>query len=149
MNRISSMALLLSAALTAACASFGPTVEVVSQASGSASFSLGTPSVYKSGDELAIVGRVCRRSRSTLLSPSRLRLEHVSMGGQPLETAQAGLTAIYDNPDQACTDYSVRVRWRIVQGETIRACFDRGRPCPVETPANAVIAVPATAPPTP
>lgn len=128
------------------CASPGTSVQVVTQASSSSFFTLGPPGVYKSGDALQLAGRVCRRARSTLLSPSRVRLEHVGATGAILDIAHARVAAIYANADQACTDYSTRVRWQIAESESVRACFDRARACPDDTSAKAVVNVPLAPP---
>jgi hypothetical protein len=115
---------------------------VVTEASGSPYFSLGAPGVYKADGGLQLAGRVCRRSRSTLLSPSRVRLEHVPATGEITEIAHAGIAAIYANADQPCSDYTTRVTWQMGEGDSVRACFDHGRACPVDTPVKAVVTVP-------
>jgi hypothetical protein len=126
-----------------ACAAAPSSVQVGSEASGSPYFSLGPPGVYKAGDGLRLVGRVCRRSRTTLLSPARVRIEHVAASGDVAEVAHAGVAAIYRNADQACASYAARVGWRIADGESLRACFDRVGACPRQAAVKAVVAVPA------
>jgi hypothetical protein len=128
-----------------ACATPGASVQVTSQASGSPYFSLGAPGVYKVDGGLRLAGRVCRRARTTLLSPSRIRLEHVAASGEVADVARASVAAIYRNADQACSSYAVRVAWQIADGEALRACFDRGRPCPSNSPNKALIPVPDSA----
>ena len=145
MNTLCRPAILGVAACLVGCASSGSSVEVSSQASGSAYFSLSRPGVYKVRDGLEIAGRVCRRARTTLLSPPRVRLEHLATDGATLDVAHAGVAAIYRNPENACTDYAARVAWTIADGESVRACLDRGRPCPADPAMKAVIAVPGTA----
>ena len=141
--KLGSAGTLLLASCLAACAVSGSSVEVKSEASGSSYFSLGAPAVYAAPDGLRLVGRVCRRARTTLLSPPGVRLEHIGATGDVLDVAHAGLAAIYRNVDQACTHYATRVGWRVADGESVRACFDRGRPCAPDTPVKATIAVPA------
>jgi len=138
------------AGLLGGCAATGDSVTVGSQASGSPYFSLSRPGVYKVATGLQLVGRVCRRSRSTQLSPPGVRLEHISAAGEVVESSHAGVGAIYRNADQPCSDYSARVTWQIADGETVRACFDRGHNCPADPAVKAVVAVPgapAAAPP--
>src|ERR1700744_169703 len=100
----------------AGCVSSAASFQVISQASGSSYFSLAPPGVYTSGDHLQVTGRACRRARTTLLSPSRIRLEEVTSDGAILNTAVAHLAAIYANADQPCSDYSVRVSWPLAPG---------------------------------
>ena len=136
--------ILIAAACLAACATPGSSVVVSSQASGSAYFSLSRPGVYKVQDGLELAGRVCRRARTTLLSPSRVRLEHIGASGDTIGVVHASVPPIYRREDQACSDYATRVGWRIADGESLRACFDRGRPCPADPAAKTTITVPAT-----
>lgn len=136
------MGLPIIAALLVGCGTVGSPVTVGSQASGSAYFSVSRPGVYKVASGLQLTGRVCRRSRTTLLSPPRVRLEHVSATGDIVDTTHASVGAIYRNPDQPCSDYSARVGWQIADGETVRACFDHGHSCPVDPAIRAVVAVP-------
>ncbi len=148
MTRIVAWPGLFCALVLAGCASSGAGVDITAQATGSAYFTLSRPSVYSSNGGLEIAGRVCRRARGTLLSPSRVRLEHVGAGGTVVDLARAGVPAIHRNVDQPCADYSTKVDWRMLDGESIRACFERGRACPADAASKAVIAVPA-APPAP
>jgi hypothetical protein len=107
---------LLAVLFLTACASAGTSVQVTAEATGSPYFNLERPLVYKAGDGLALAGRVCRRARGTLLSPPRVRLEHVGVAGQVLDVAHAGVPEIYRRADQACSDYSARVGWSFVEG---------------------------------
>lgn len=132
---------LLICGLLTGCAASGTSVEIVSQSSGSPYFSLGRPGVYKAGDGLRVAGRVCRRSRTTLLSPPRVRLEHLAATGEVIEVDRAAIPIIYRRADQACSNYSAHVGWKIAEGETVRACFDRGKVCPVAAETKAVIPV--------
>jgi len=138
------MVISIAAGLLAGCATVGDSVTVGSQASGSPYFYLSRPGVYKLATGLQLMGRVCRRSRATQLSPPRVRLEHVSATGDVVEISHASVGAIYRNADQPCSDYSARVGWQIADGETIRACFDHGRACPTDPAVKAVVAVPVT-----
>ena len=135
---------LLALATLAACSTTGDTVQVTSEAKGSDSFSLGTPGAYKEGSGLRLTGRVCRLARSTALSPPRIRIEHVAVSGYVTETAQASVPTIYRSTDQTCRTYSARVGWVLAEGDTVRACFDRGRACPVSADTKAAVAVPAS-----
>jgi hypothetical protein len=146
MNRapaLTPMQIVASCVALAACAAPSSSVQVVSEASSSPYFSLGAPGVYKAGEALRLVGRVCRRARTTLLTPYRVRVEHVSSTGAVIDISHAGVPAIYKYADQPCATYTARVAWTLSTGDTLRACFDRGRPCPVNAPAKAVVAVPA------
>jgi hypothetical protein len=125
-------ALFAAAGLAAACASDGTWMDVTSEASGSAYFSLSRPEVRAAADHIEISGRVCRRGRATLLSPAAVRLEHINADGLRTEVARASLAAIHRDADQACTDFATDVRWSIMAGDVVRACFDDARPCPSE-----------------
>ncbi|WCM25028.1 hypothetical protein NDN01_13115 [Sphingomonas sp. QA11] len=118
-------------------------MDIQTQASGSPYFSLGAPVAYKVENGMELAGRVCRRVRTTLLSPSGVRLEHIGVSGDRLQTAHASVGAIYRSADQACTRYVARVAWTMVDGEAVRACFDRGKACPINSPVKAVIAAPS------
>ena len=138
---------LVASTALAACSTSGETVQVTSEAKGSDSFSLGPPAAYKAGNGIHLAGRVCRLGRSTALSPPRIRLEHVAAGGGVVETSQTSVPTIYRSTDQACRTYTANLAWVLGEGDTVRACFDRGRPCPVTATAKAEIAAPAAASP--
>ena len=136
--------LLLGAAATMlGCASAPASVQIASEASASPYFSLGAPAAYKAQGGLALAGRVCRRLRITSLSPARVRLEHVTAVGEMTDIAHAGVPTIQRSSDQACRTYKTIVAWQLADGDTVRACFDHGRPCPAST-VKAIIAAPAT-----
>lgn len=122
---------------------------VESQATGSGAFSVSRPAVYKVKDRLALAGSVCRRARSTLLSPRAVRVEHVSATGAVLESGRAGLAAISRRADQACSHYSLIVDWKLADGEAVRACFDRGHPCPAKSTSTTSPPAATVAPPAP
>ncbi len=124
------------------CASPGG-VLLQSQATGSPYFSLSAPGVTPVGDRLLLQGRVCRRGRATLLSPRRVRIEHITVGATTAGIAQAYVPVIYRSADQNCVHYSTRVDWRMAEGETLRTCFDKGGPCPIDAQTKAVIAAPS------
>ena len=120
------------------------TVELTSQASGSAYFSVSRPYAYKSADGFRLTGRVCRRARTTGLSPPRVRLEHVGPEGGVLHIALARVGAIQRAGDQPCSTYLKQVDWMMATGDTVRACLDRGRACPADAPAKPITVAPAT-----
>ena len=134
---------LMGLASLGACATAGDTVQITSEAKGSDYFSLAAPGAYKYGGGLRLAGRVCRVRRSTLLSPLSIRVEHISATGGVLDTAHASAPTIYNRYDQACSSYSANVTWTLADGDTVRACFDHGRPCPVTGTSKAVVAAPA------
>ena len=125
-----------------ACATSGSSVAIGSQASGSSYFSLSRPGAYKIGRGFKVAGRVCRRARTTLLSPPRVRIEHLAATGEVLGVAHADVPAIYRRADQACSPYAATVDWAIADREALRACFERGKSCPVAAELKAVITVP-------
>ena len=134
--------LLLLVAALAACAE-GPSPQAVtSEASGSAYFRLGPPGVYKAGDGVRLIGQVCRRNRTTQLSPYRVRIEHLSPSGAVIGAIAARVPAIYRYGDRACVTYAARADWSFAPGEALRACIDRARPCSPQAPAKAVAPVP-------
>ncbi|HEY5105239.1 MAG TPA: hypothetical protein VII73_00560 [Caulobacteraceae bacterium] len=129
------------AVMLVGCATAGDSVVVNSEAAGSSYFSLGRPVVYKVHGGLELAGQACRRGRTTLLSPSRIRLEHVAVGGGVAEVAHAYLPPISRRADQPCSRYSTVAAWTFADGDAIRACFDRGHACPGAPPVK--VAVPA------
>jgi hypothetical protein len=138
------------AATLAACAAPGASVSVNAEASGTSYFSLDHPFVHKVRDGLELSGRACRRVRTTLLTPSRVRIEHLSVAGEPIQSVHAFLPQTSRRPDQPCTRYSTIAGWTLSEGETIRACFDRGHACPgapaVKIAAPAAGAAPSATP---
>ena len=120
-------------------------MKVVSQASGSPAFGLGPPGAYAAGDRLLLAGRVCRRARNTRLSPSTVRIERVDASGTVAGHVDAALPPIYRRADQACAPYSRIVSWRLAEGDSLRACFERGAACPATAETRAVVPVPAAA----
>jgi hypothetical protein len=131
-------------AVLTGCATATDAVHITSEASASPYFSIGAPAAYKAPGGLELAGRVCRRSRSTSLSPPRVRLEHLTAMGEIADVAHAGVPAIQRSSDQACRTYATKVSWQLADGDTVRACFDRGRACPTST-VKALIAAPAAA----
>jgi hypothetical protein len=119
-------------------------MDLTSQASGSAYFTLSRPYASKTHDGFRLAGRVCRRSHTTVLSPPRVRLEHLGPGGAVSETGMARIGAIYRPSDQACSSYAKEVRWTMASGDMVRACFDRGRACPADAPEKAIAVRPAS-----
>jgi hypothetical protein len=126
----------------------GAALDLNANASGSSYFSLSRPSAYKAATGMVLAGRVCRRARTTVLSPPRVRLERVGLDGAVLETASATVGPIYRNGDQPCARYSRRLAWSMPAGESVRACFDRGGPCAPDAPTKSVPA-PGALPPAP
>ena len=68
----------VSGALLAGCAQMQSSVKVTSYASETPNFSLSRPAVFKTDTGLELSGRVCRRARSTLLSPAGVRIEQIT-----------------------------------------------------------------------
>lgn len=133
------------AVYVAACASAENWMTVTTESTGSPYFSLGRPGVYKEKTGLVLAGRVCRLARSTLLSPPRVRLEHIGVAtGEVIEHTVTHVAAIYRGADQACSDYATPVTWTLAEGDLVRACFDRGHDCPRDPDVKAVVTVPAT-----
>lgn len=148
MGRPSLIALLLLATGLSGCATAGTWTGVTSDSSGSSYFSVGRPGVYKVDGGLQVTGRVCRRARTTVLSPPGVRLEHLGANGEVVESTHASVRSISRRADQACSPYGARVGWTLGEGDAIRACLDRGHACPTNAPAKAVATIP-TAPTTP
>ncbi len=122
--------LLAAALLLTGCASDAGVQGFGSESWGSPAFTVSRPAVYKAGDRLALAGRVCRRARSTALSPPAVRLEHIGADGAVLGTALTRVRAIQRSADQPCAPYATKVDWTLGTGDRLRACLDRGRPCP-------------------
>ena len=121
---------------------------VASGASGSAAFSLSAPAAYQGKAGLELVGRVGRRARSTQLTPASVRIERLGPTGEIVASARAYLHPIGRRTDQRCASYLANVDWRLAPGDTLRACFDRGRACSDGVPSapTVVTPIPQTAP---
>lgn len=143
-SRKSLLALAMTLAAAGCAGGGGPTARINAQSTGSAYFNLSRPGLYERAGGLQLVGRVCRRGRVTLLSPPRVRLEHVSAGGDVVDTARAAVAPIYGRVDQPCSNYALRVAWRVADGDSIRACFDHGRACPADPASKALVTVPVS-----
>lgn len=129
----------------AACAAIpSQSVTIVSEAKGSGAFSLGAPAMVKTAQGQHLGGRVCRLNRSTLLSPPRIRVEHLAATGGVTDVAHAYVPEIYRATDETCSDYGANVAWTMNEGDRVRACFDRGAGCPADTESKAVVKAPAT-----
>lgn len=128
-----------------ACASVSsPSADVVSEAQGSAYFSLGAPTLSKTSTGQHVAGRVCRIGRTTILSPPAIRVEHRGADDALRDVAQAYVREIYLARDQTCSDYSAKVAWTLAPGDIVRACFDRGAACPKQAESRALVKAPAT-----
>ena len=136
---------ILSGALLTGCAPMQSLLQVASYAIDTPNFSLSRPSVYKTDTGLQLSGRVCRRARSTLLSPAGVRIEQITGDGTIAQVAHAGLPSISRRADQPCSTYQARVAWTLADGDSLRACFDHARACP----ADPTLAAPATLPAVP
>lgn len=143
MGRPSLIATLLLATGLAACATVGTWTGVTSDSSGSSYFNVSRPGVYKVDGGLQVTGRVCRRARTTVLSPPGVRLEHVAASGEVVESTRANVRSISRRTDQACSPYAARVGWTLAETDSIRACLDHGHACPTSAPAKAAAAIPA------
>jgi hypothetical protein len=119
-------------------------VKIVSEAKGSDFFSLGAPAMVKTDKGQHVGGRVCRLGRTTLLSPPRIRVEHLLAAGRVAEVAHAYVPSIYRATDQTCSDYGANVAWIMSEGDVVRACFDRGAACPANAESKAIVKAPAT-----
>jgi len=75
-----------------------------------------------------------------------VRIEHVAATGAVVDVAHASIPAIYRRADQACSGYSTKVAWRMADGDSVRACFDRGHGCPGAAEAKAVVPAPNVSP---
>ena len=126
-------------ALVAVHASAQQLISVASEASGSDFFSLSAPVALGSGaNQEELTGRVCRLRRSTLLSPSEVRVEHLNASGNLLGVTDAPAAEIAKSDDQPCVDYDARVAWTFARGDKLRACFESGRRCPTNAAALAL-----------
>jgi len=112
------------------------------QAHGTIYFELGKPAIYIDPSGFRIVGSACRRGQPGLLSPEYVRIEHLSPTGETIEHLRAYLPEMLLRSYQRCSSYSATVTWKFQPGETVNACFERGKSCP---PAS--LAQPATAAP--
>ncbi len=117
-------------ASVAACATPVASVPIGVQSTGSSSFSLSGPQAYRVNGGIKFVGTACRLAQSTLLTPLRVRLDHVAATGAIVQSAEAFLPSIGRQTDQRCSHYITTLDWRVGDGETVRACFDRGHACP-------------------
>lgn len=138
--------------LMTACATPSTEVLVEASSSGSSAFTLSPPRAYPVKGGTLFFGTACRRSRSIGLTPPRVRLDLFDAGGAVLQSAKAYLPPIGREADQRCSHYRTQVSWTVAPLETVRACFDRGRVCPVrlgvKVPVTPAISASPSAAPT-
>lgn len=119
--------------LLVGCAASPDAMGFRTEAAGSPYFSVGAPTLYKSGDTVRVAGRVCRVGRTILLSPHAVRIEQLSAQGEVLAATSAKVRAIGRSYDQACVSYGARLNWRLEPDQSLRACVDRAKACSAPT----------------
>lgn len=128
MRLVSMFAVALVALAGAANAAPAERVEVATELIQLAGFRLEPPGVTRDGEALRFRGFLCRKS--VAMSPSRVRLERLSPGGQVLGAATGRVSGL-SGRGHRCTVYTVTAPWRLEPGDRVRACAQRGDgPCP-------------------
>ncbi len=112
------------------CATGTSGLDVRTEAVGTVSFQLGKPALYPAASGVDVIGSACRIGTNTALSPRRVRIEHLSATSEIVDVATAPMPWLSTRADQRCGHYSLAVTWNPADGETVRACFDRGHACP-------------------
>ena len=118
--------LLLLAQAPAAAVPAGIRLEAVD----SPSFTLQTPRLDVHGGEVHVEGVVCRRPWHLGLSPEKVQIERVGLGGSAIATAFAPLPPLPRRLDQRCGRFGVALDPPPVTGEVIRLCVVRAGSCP-------------------
>ena len=129
MSRRFAMAVAAIAVLFTSCAAPGTTTAVNVEGSGSEYFRLDKPTVYARAGGAEITGVVCRRNRTTLLTPEYVRIEQVDARGGVTGVARVYVPTISVRQDQPCSRYSTRTDWRVSDETRLRICIDRGVSC--------------------
>lgn len=128
----------LVALVPVACTTPGVGQNVPSEAAETSNFDLTAPVVYKTLHGLRLIGRACRRHGSNALSPQAVGLEQVSRTGEVLHIASVYLPNLSHQFDQLCSSYYAEIDWTLEDGESIRACFNDRKPCPVAPPTASI-----------
>lgn len=91
-------------------------------------FALRSPDAIQSPTGTRFHGSVCRRS--SMLSPTRVRVERLGARGDVLASASRPLGGL-GGRGRRCTFYDVPTDWTIGGGESVRVCALRSdSPCP-------------------
>ena len=105
-----------------------PKVEAVSPAN----FLFAAPRARAVGDAVRIEGSVCRRANRSLISPSRVQIDHLSGTGELIETGYTYLPRLSQREDQRCGRYFAKLKTAPLPGDVVRVCLPRSHgPCAV------------------
>lgn len=104
-----------------------PRAEAIS----SINFLLVQPRIRAKGKAVRVEGSACRRPNRSLISPSRVRIDHLSSAGELIETSYAYLPRLSQREDQRCGRYGATLKSPPQQpGELVRVCLPQSRgPC--------------------
>ena len=116
------------AILLTSCAAPGIATLVNVEASGSEYFRIEKPTVFARAEGAEITGVVCRRNRTTLLTPD-VRIEHLDAAGGVIEVTKGNVPTISVKQDQPCSRYDTQTNWRVSDEMHIRVCIDHNLPC--------------------
>jgi hypothetical protein len=116
------------AILLTSCAAPGIATLVNVEGSGSEYFRIDKPTVFARAEGAEITGLVCRRDRTTQLTPD-VRIEHLDASGGVIEVTKGDVPTISVKQDQPCSRYYTLTDWRVSEDTHIRICIDRGMSC--------------------
>ena len=82
---------------------------------------------------MRVEGSVCRRANRSLISPSRVQIDHLSGTGGLIETSYAYLPRLSQREDQRCGRYGAKLKTAShCLAIVVRVCLPRGHgPCTV------------------
>lgn len=115
---------------TAGCAAYGGAtlLAIPMEVSSPRGFSLRSPDAIQTPTGTRFHGAVCRRS--PMLSPTRIRVERLGVGGDVLASASRPLWGL-GGRGHRCTFYDVPTDWTVRPEEGVRVCAQRSdSPCP-------------------
>ena len=98
-----------------------PKVEAVS----TTNFLFGSVRARASGDAVRIEGSLCRRANRSLISPSRVQIDHLSGTNEPIETSYAYLPQLSQREDQRCGRFGAKLKTAPQSGDIVRVCLPR------------------------
>ncbi len=95
-------------------------------------FVFGQTRLHMSGDTMHIGGTVCRRANRSLISPTRVEIDHVSATGELIDTDHAYLPRLSQREDQRCGGFGAKLKTPPQPGDIVRICLPRSHgPCVV------------------
>ena len=86
--------------------------------------------VRADGDTAHIAGRVCRRANRSVISPTRVEIDHLSATGDVIDTGYAYLPRLSQREDQRCGGFSAKLKTPPQPGDVVWLCLPQSHgPC--------------------